>query len=152
MTTRQGSFFKTSAFAALTIGVPFCVFKGLFGFLLVDNKYAVIGAACIAWAVADCAMNLVRAGMELAGARDSSLQFCLLGQLGARFGRRDLLMAMDTLLAFAIICGVLWSGWIAQLPPWGHALWLGATTVNLMSLAIMHVWLEIARGARSDES
>jgi len=135
--------FRTSVFLALTVGVPFCVFKGLFGYLLLLQGHQAAGGLVLFWALTDLCMNLLRAARELRGDGAPAVQFCLLGQLGAALGHRDLLMAVDTFLSFGIICLVLWSGWIALLPGWGVTLWLTATTVNLMSLATMNILLNI---------
>jgi hypothetical protein len=57
--------FLTPTFQALTIGVPFCVFKLLFGLLALrmgapSASFSVFGWLVIAWAWADLLMNLAR--------------------------------------------------------------------------------------------
>lgn len=141
MTTVPDSFFKTSVFLSFTIGIPFCLFKGLFGYVLLAQGPMLVGVLLLAWALLDLGMNFIRAFRELLGEKDPAVQFCILGQLGRRLGHRDLFMSVDTFLSFAIICTMLWSGWISLLPQWGLVLWLAATTVNLMSLALMNIWL-----------
>ncbi len=141
MASEAPRFFKTSAFLALTIGVPFCVFKWLFGLLLVRNGYAFWGYLCMTWSTVDFFMNLIRSVQDILGNPDPAIQFCLFGQAGKAIKRLNLLMAIDTFLSFCIILFVLWSGWIAQLHRIGLYFWLGATSVNLLSLAIMNIWI-----------
>jgi hypothetical protein len=139
--------FTTSVFLSLTIGVPFCVFKFLFGILAIDNGYTLTGTLILLWSVIDLAMNFTRILLELGGTSHPSLEFCSLAQAGRLFGRSRLMLTFDTFLSFFIICFVLWSGWITQLPGWGMYLWYAATTVNLMSLAIMNLWIEAFSGS-----
>lgn len=136
-------FFHTSVFLSATIGIPFCIFKALFGYLALHHVHVVLGWTLIFWALLDLLMNLARAGMELARVSDPPIEFCSLAQIGRLVGRPRLWLTIDTFLSFSIICTALWSGWIASLPPWGSILWYLATTVNLMSLAVMNVWTEI---------
>ncbi|WP_051260999.1 hypothetical protein [Desulfovibrio inopinatus] len=152
MPKETGQFFKTSVFLSLTIGVPFCLFKGLFGYLLVINGFMMAGTAFLLWALLDLIMNFLRASLEVLGHPDPPTQFCLFGQIGHYWGRKNLLMSIDTFFSFSIICFVLWSGWVQLLPPWGLVLWLLATTINLMSLAVMNVWLEIMTDRNQAES
>lgn len=111
--------------------------------LALDNGYNVIGAVILVWSVIDLGMNIIRVTVETAGVSDVPIEFCTLAQIGRLFNRASLLLTFDTFLSFFIICFVLWSGWITQLPEWGSYLWYAATTVNLMGLAIMNLWLEL---------
>jgi hypothetical protein len=146
----ETSFLQTPAFQALTIGVPFCIFKLLFGILNIrpgtDQQYhfVIFGWLVILWASADLVMNLVVAAYDVAG-RKSPIEFCTIAQLGRLFGRTKLFLAVDTLIAFVIICFVLWSGWIRLLDTGESYLWIGATTLNLISISIVNIWLELRR-------
>jgi len=140
--------FQTSIFLALIIGVPFCTFKYLFGTLAVrhgmEYHHALItffGWLIIGWASIDVLMNLVRIYLNLRH-RGSSIEFCLIAQLGRLVGRPSLFLTIDTFLSFAIICFVLWSGWIKDLRPYESYMWYAATTVNLMGLALVNIWSE----------
>lgn len=153
MPTKTPPFFGTAVFLSLSIGVPFCIFKALFGLLCIEHGLAPAGWGLIAWAGTDLALNLSRSLNEFLGARKGmgrpegkelramKHEFCLLAELGRLLGRPTAFLALDTLLSFLIICTVLWSGWIADLPPWGRHAWLTATTVNLLSLAFVNIWL-----------
>jgi hypothetical protein len=56
-----------------------------------------------------------------------------------------LFLAIDTLIAFGIICFVLWSGWIKFLYINESYLWYAATTLNLISISVVNIWLEFRR-------
>lgn len=147
----EGASFQTPAFQALTIGVPFCIFKLLFGILGVRIGAAkhpgllVFGSLVIAWAAVDLLMNLARVFYQVIG-RESPVEYCTIAQAGRLLKRPRLFLAVDTLLSFSIICFVLWSGWIVLLSPFEAYLWYAATTLNLVSLAAVNVWIEYRRG------
>jgi hypothetical protein len=136
--------FQSPSFQALTIGVPFCAFKLLFGLMSMRFGLLALGYAIIFWASADLLMNLARAFYDLAG-RESPVEYCTIAQAGRIFGRPRLFLALDTFLSFSIICLALWSGWIKLLSPWESYLWYAATTLNLISISIVNIWLEIKR-------
>ncbi len=148
--TRQNAlnFFKTSLFLALTIGIPFCTFKYLFGAVAIryglqyhHNPVITLGWVVIGWSGVDFLMNLVRICHNLLH-RESSVEFCLIAQLGRLVRRPSLFLTIDTFLSFAIICFVLWSGWIKDLHPYESYMWYAATTINLMGLALVNIWTE----------
>ncbi len=142
-------FFLTPTFQALTIGVPFCIFKLLFGLLALRTDEPPVlllslGWLVIAWSFADLLMNLARVFLDLAG-RESSIEYCTIAQVGRLFNRARLLLAIDTLVTFSIICFVLWSGWIVRLSLYESYLWYAATTLNLISISAVNVWIELSR-------
>lgn len=144
----EDSIFQTPAFQALTIGFPFCVFKLLFGLLIIrtgtGNVQALFGSLVIFWASVDLLMNLTRALLHLSG-RASPIEYCIIAQVGRIFRRPRFFLAIDTLLSFSIISFVLWSGWIKLLSPNESYLWYAATTLNLMGISIVNLWLEYRR-------
>jgi hypothetical protein len=147
------SFFSTPTFQALTIGVPFCIFKLLFGLLALraaseqgSATLTAFGWLIAAWAATDLSMNLARVVFHLSG-RASPIEYCAIAQAGRLFGRPRLFLAIDTLISFSIICFVLWSGWIKQLSQAEYYLWYAATTLNLISISVVSIWIEFRRGA-----
>jgi divalent metal cation (Fe/Co/Zn/Cd) transporter len=147
------SFFSTPTFQALTIGVPFCIFKLLFGLLALraaseqgSATLTAFGWLIAAWAATDLSMNLARVVFHLSG-RASPIEYCVIAQAGRLFGRPRLFLAIDTLISFSIICFVLWSGWIMQLSQAESYLWYAATTLNLISISVVSIWIEFRRGA-----
>ena len=146
------SFFSTPTFQALTIGVPFCIFKLLFGLLALraaseqgSATLTAFGWLIAAWAATDLSMNLARVVFHLSG-RASPIEYCVIAQAGRLFGRPRLFLAIDTLISFSIICFVLWSGWIVQLGRVESYLWYAATTLNLISISVVNIWIEFRRG------
>jgi hypothetical protein len=142
-------FFLRPTFQALTIGVPFCIFKLLFGLLALRTgeqsaSFMALGWLVIAWSVADLLMNLARVFLDLAG-RESFIEYCTIAQAGRIFNRARLFLTIDTLVTFSIICFVLWSGWIVRLRLHESYLWYAATTLNLISISAVNVWIELSR-------
>ena len=145
----EDSFFLTPTFQALTIGVPFCIFKLLFGLLalrmgVASASLSAFGWLVMAWALADLLMNLARVFFHLAG-RAASIEYCTIAQAGRLFKRPRLFLAIDTLITFSIICFVLWSGWIVHLRLQESYLWYAATTLNLISISIVNIWIELVQ-------
>ena len=138
-------FFIRPFFLSLTIGIPFCVFKILFGLTAVRSGATVVvvlGTLVVTWAIIDFLMNLGRSILDLAG-RPAPFEYCTIAQIGRLAGRPLVFLAIDTLLTFLIICIMLWSGWITLLSPLESYLWYGATTLNLISLSIVSLYNEI---------
>ena len=144
-------FFSRPFFLSLTIGIPFCVFKLLFGITAVrigmetiSPGLVGIGWLVIVWAVADLLMNTGRSALDLLG-RPARFEYCTIAQAGSIVGRPLIFLAIDTLLSFSIICFMLWSGWITQLTTVEAYLWYAATTMNLISLSVVSIYNEIKR-------
>ncbi|MGV8174169.1 MAG: hypothetical protein ACP5OU_00520 [Methanothrix sp.] len=148
----EEGFFTTPAFQALSIGIPFCAFKLLFGLLAwragaeqSSLHLSAFGWLIVAWALIDLTMNLARAFYHLAG-RPSQIEYCIIAQAGRLVQRPRLFLAIDTFLSFSIICIVLWSGWISRLSLEESRIWIAATTLNLISVAFVNIWMELRRG------
>jgi cation transport ATPase len=141
--------FLSPTFQALTIGVPFCMFKLIFGLLALRAGassviLSVFAWLVIAWALTDLIMNLARVYFHLSG-REAPIEYCTIAQAGRLFKRPGLFLAIDTLLSFSIICFVLWSGWITQLSRQEAYFWYAATTLNLISVSVVNIWIELRR-------
>jgi hypothetical protein len=143
-------FFIRPFFLTLTIGLPFCIFKGLFGIALIragtpsNHILAGFGWLVIIWAITDFVMNTVRAGADLLHI-PTRLEYCTLAELGHLLHRPMVFLAADTLLSFSIICVMLWSGWIMQLKQGESYLWYAATTLNLISISLVSLYNEAKR-------
>lgn len=141
-------FFTRPLFLSLTIGVPFCIFKLLFGITLVRVGAGISallytgGWVVIGWALADLIMNLSRELFDIID-RPASFEYCTIAQIGRFFSMPMVFLAFDTLLTFTIICTMLWSGWITTLNTCESYLWYAATTLNLISLSIVVLYNEI---------
>lgn len=142
-------FFVRPFFLCLTIGIPFCIFKMLFGLVAMragdSQQFFLVGAAVVVWAACDLAMNTGRMTLDLLG-RPAGFEFCTLAELGRFFHRPMVFLAFDTFLSFCIICTMLWSGWIARLSGPESVFWYAATTLNLVSLSLAALYNEIRRG------
>lgn len=144
-------FFQRPLFLSLTIGIPFCIFKLIFGITAVrvitlphHGILSVFGWVIILWAGSDLAMNAGRALFDLLG-RPAPFEYCTIAQMGAYFHMPLVFLAVDTFLSFVIICAMLWSGWITLLSPVESWLWYAATTLNLISLSLVLVYNEIRK-------
>jgi hypothetical protein len=143
-------FFLRPFFLSLTIGVPFCIYKMIFGISILragaagGSFFAVAGCLIILWAIADLLMNSVYSVQDLLHL-PARFECCTLAQVGRFFSRPMVFLAFDTLLSFSIICLMLWSGWIATLSPVEVPLWYAATTLNLVSLSVVSLYNEIRK-------
>ena len=143
-------FFLRPFFLSLTIGVPFCIYKMIFGISILRAAaaggalFAGAGWLIIVWAIADLLMNTVYSLQDLLHLK-ARFECCTLAQIGRFFSRPMVFLALDTLLSFSIICLMLWSGWIATLSPYELVLWYVATTLNLVSLSVVSLYNEIRK-------
>lgn len=141
-------FFVRPVFQSCTIGIPFCIFKILFGLTALQmgdgGDLGLLGMGVTVWAVADLLMNSGRSALDLLH-RPAPFEYCTIAQLGRMFGRPMIFLAFDTLLTFTIICTMLWTGWIATLSTAETFLWYAATTMNLISLSFVSLYNEIRR-------
>jgi hypothetical protein len=141
-------FFHRPYFLSLTIGIPFCVFKLLFGITAIRIGYqnilflTLLGWLVIFWATADLIMNIGRSALDLLH-RSAHFDYCTIAQIGSIFHKPLVFLAIDTFLTFGIICAMLWSGWITKLTPSELILWYSATTLNLISLSLVSIYNEI---------
>jgi hypothetical protein len=141
-------FFTRPFFLSLTIGIPFCIFKLLFGVTLIRIGSGMAGPVFIfgwvvtVWALADLIMNLGREFYDLMN-RPAPFEYCTIAQAGRFFSMPMVFLAIDTLITFVIICTMLWSGWIATLTTIEGYLWYAATTMNLISLSLVVLYHEI---------
>ncbi len=143
--------FQRPFFLSLTIGIPFCIFKLLFGITAIRTGNAgnlslvVFGWIVVFWAAADLLMNTSRSTLDLLH-RPAPFEFCTIAQAGRYFHQPMVFLAVDTLLTFCIICAMLWSGWITRLTLLESYLWYYATTMNLISLSLVSIYNEIITG------
>lgn len=141
-------FFRRPVFLSLTIGIPFCIFKLLFGLVAYrlggegDGGLAFLEGIILIWATADLMMNTGRSFFDLAH-RNARFEYCTIAQLGRIFNKPLLFLALDTLVTFSIICAMLWLGWITKLSPPEIFLWYLATTMNLISLSLVALYNEM---------
>ncbi|WAC05426.1 MAG: hypothetical protein OS112_01990 [Methanoregula sp.] len=147
---RIQEFFIRPFFLSFSIGIPFCIFKLLFGVTAVRIGSATspalgfFGWFIIVWAGTDLIMNIGRALLDLIH-RPALYEYCTIAQVGKVMNQPMVFLAIDTVLTFTIICVMLWSGWIIQLTPIQMFLWYAATTANLISLSLVSLYNEIRK-------
>jgi len=125
---------------ALT-GVPFGVFKIGGGVAAWTDLHPVIGLTFVLWGVADILLNLLSVPFP------RQISHCLLSNLGRRLdraaragSREQLLLAVDTLAAFAVVSSMLWFGRIATLPAALVAAWELSVIANILGVGLERVW------------
>jgi hypothetical protein len=140
--------FRRPFFLSFTIGIPFCIYKLLFGVTAIrigapGNLFLVVfGWIVVFWALGDLLINISRGILDLLH-RPLSFEYCIIAEVGHYLQKPMLFLAIDTLLAFSIVCFMLWSYWIVRLTLFESYLWFFATTLNLISLSLANVYNEI---------
>ena len=140
--------FQRPFFLSFTIGIPFCIFKLLFGITVIRSFsgynlfLSAIGLVIVLWATTDLLMNTGRSTLDLLH-RPAPFEYCSIAQAGRYFHKPMVFLAFDTLLTFNILCAMLWSGWITRLSLFESYLWYSATTMNLISLSLVGIYNEI---------
>ena len=140
--------FRRPFFLSFTIGIPFCIYKLLFGVTAIrigapDNLFLMVfGWIVVFWALGDLLINISRGILDLVH-RPLSFEYCIIAEVGHFLKKPMLFLAIDTLLAFSIVCFMLWSYWIVRLSLFESYLWFFATTLNLISLSLSNVYNEI---------
>ncbi|PKL69756.1 MAG: hypothetical protein CVV30_06495 [Methanomicrobiales archaeon HGW-Methanomicrobiales-1] len=143
-------FFLRPFFLSFTIGIPFCIFKLLFGISILraapgeNALFLGFGWLVTIWACTDLLMNITKSGLDLFHL-PAHFEYCTIAQVGRIVSRPMVFLAFDTLLSFLIICLMLWSGWIATLSPVEIILWYIATTLNLVSLSLVSLYNEMRK-------
>ena len=141
-------YFGRPFFLSFTIGIPFCIFKLLFGLSAIrrgvpDNLFlGILGGVIIIWATADFLLNAGRAALDLIH-RKAPFEYCTIAEVGRIFHKPMVFLAIDTFLTFCIICAMLWSGWITTLTVFESYMWYAATTLNLISLSLVTLYNEV---------
>jgi hypothetical protein len=120
---------------AFTVGLPFCVFKGVCGARLTGTTAAALGWALIAWGAADAVLNAVNALMVgVLGRR--LLPVCCLQAIAVRVlpsaRGGDVGTALDAVLSFSLVAVMIGSGSIAALPRLWLTSWNLAVVLNVL--------------------
>jgi hypothetical protein len=128
--------------AALLTGIPFGVFKIGGGLAASHDIHPAVGAAFLLWGALDVALNLA------AIAWPGAVSYCALSNLGRLLdrrrgapGREQLLLAVDTFFAFAVVASMIWTGRIAALPRPMVTVWESSVIGNILGVGVERVWL-----------
>src|SRR5512138_60198 len=96
-------FFNRPLFLSLTIGIPFCVYKFLFGITLIRFGAGLpfpadlAGWIVTAWSLADLGMNVGRQVYDIRH-RPAPFEYCTIAQIGRFFSMPMVFLAVDTFL------------------------------------------------------
>ena len=126
--------------AALT-GIPFGVFKVGTGWYVYASINPVLGSTLVAWGFVDILFNILSVPLP------RSVSYCLLSNIGRRIdvqtGREDLehiLLALDTLLTFVIVAGMIWFRQLSLLPAVLGRLWDLSVVCNVVGVGAERLW------------
>jgi hypothetical protein len=133
----------------LTVGLPFCAFKLLAGLRMSAHPaLAIPGALAIALAGIDGALNLVN-GLALAGAGRRPLPICVLhGLLSSRGAPGEVGLAVDMMLAFGLVAGLIAFGQPAEFSPGERSLWSLAVVLNVPGAGGLRLAKAVREAAR----
>ena len=124
-----------------TVGVPFCVFKLLTGWLLLTvPAWRLVGGALLALGALDLALNAVGFVLTLAG-RGGRLGVCTFQQAMAmaRPGQRawsEFGLSLDAMLAFTLVALMIGLGLLQRLPPRASHAWSTAVVLSVLGAGI----------------
>ena len=124
---------------ALT-GIPFAIFKLGAGVYL-HETYPAVGVALMVWCTLDIVLNLLSLVLP------DHVSYCTLSNIGRQIDRRrggkrwePVLLALDTLLAFAIISLMIWFRLLPHLPPLLGRVWDLAVVANIVAVGLERLW------------
>lgn len=131
----------------VTVGLPFCVFKGLVGALFWRSGYPVPGAVLLALCLSDSLINLVNLG-ALVFWRRRALSACTLAVIVLRLRVfatspneyvKDLGNSLDMLLSFTLVAAMVGLGKIPSFPPEHLRIWNGAVVLQVLGAGLSRV-------------
>lgn len=132
--------------AAVLTGIPFGVFKVGVGWYVYAFINPVLGSVTIAWGIVDILLNLLSVSLP------RSVSYCLLSNIGRRIdihaGRENwerILLALDTLLTFAIVAGMIWFRQLPFLPAVLGRLWDLSVVCNVVGVGAERLWQALHR-------
>jgi hypothetical protein len=117
-----------------TVGLPFCVFKVVAGLHLAATVHPT-GWALVGLGAVDLALNLVNA-IAVSAIGRTPVPICVLhglstaGQSGSRRG--ELGLALDMMLSFILVAGMLALGRLSMLPSPQGSLWSASVVLNVL--------------------
>ena len=122
-----------------TVGLPFCAFKAITGAHLIGLGLAPIGAPLLALGAVDLALNTINLVTTLA-AGDRRVPTCALhAALGRDPRRTEIALALDMMLAFTLVAGMLGAGVLPSLPGPSLAAWNVAVILNVLGAGGMRL-------------
>jgi len=140
----------------VTVGLPFCAFKGLVGSLLVTRGHF-FGAGLLALAATDAAFNVVNlATLVTRGQRLWST--CLLSAIAQRTRLfkgasseylADFGSSLDVMLSFTVVALMVGLSQIGTMPPDHIQIWNGAVVLNVLGAGLSRFRDSVTRRPRA---
>ena len=142
-----------TCFEILTVGIPFCIFKYLTAFYILNtykNGSFVWASFSILFclAVIDLIFNVFNL-FSLILKQRRFLPICFLTFLSEKilinFGKSpenyvEFGSALDALLSFLLVTLMIVDGAISRLLPWEYILWSGAVVLNVLGAGLGRLW------------
>jgi hypothetical protein len=141
--TRIGRILTSQSLEVVTTGLPFCVFKGVVGLMLLREGANVAGGLLVGLAVVDTLLNAVNL-LSLTFLRRRVTNHCLLTAAARRLLARpsdpqrrvDLGNALDVLLSCGLVASMVGLGRIPTLPTGHLHVWNGAVVMNVLGAGL----------------
>lgn len=128
-------------FAIVCVGFAFSAFKIILGQFLLTQKYNVLGVISIGWGIIDVVINLINL-ITLSVLKKRVIRVCLLNYIvGCTLsllpfvkhqGPKDLGVALDVFVAFAIVAFMVGGGFLVQLTPTQGTVWDWSVVLNVL--------------------
>jgi hypothetical protein len=115
----------------VTVGLPFCTFKLLTGLIALGTPLEPLGVVLLALGAVDLALNGVNLVTLIAFHRRAT-GVCLADVALTRGDDRELALALDMFVSFALVAVVVGCGLLGRFPGWGLALWNIAVVLNVL--------------------
>jgi hypothetical protein len=132
---------RLPASETVTIGLPFCVFKGLTGLVAVRSEspaVSVVGYALIALGTLDALINTINL-IALVTAHRSVTGACTIDIVTRRLGtakHADLGLALDVFLSFGLVAIVIGGGLLVRVPVDARRAWNIAVVLNVLGAGV----------------
>ncbi|MEA2012725.1 MAG: hypothetical protein U9O87_06540 [Verrucomicrobiota bacterium] len=125
-------------FLALTLGVPFSIFKIIGGRVIV-REFGIFGYFLICVGIIDLLLNLCRS-FQAYGIFSGKVSYCFFSTIGNIFSKEEFFLGIDTLFSFFIVVIFLWSNLITKLTSTENFFWVSAVTVNVLAVGFTQLW------------
>ncbi len=131
-------------FEVLTVGLPFCSFKIIFGLYLLRINFQLLGISILVWGILDLIINVINF-FSLVTFKRRILRVCGLNYLVAiilpvfpvvHSGPKDLGTGIDAMFSFIIVSIVIGGGVFGELSYLEIKIWSVGVILNVLSAGI----------------
>ncbi len=137
-----------TALEILTIGLPFCAFKIIFGFFLMQwPSFYYLAPLFIVWGVLDVILNLTNL-LSLIARPDPWARTCTLNYIVRpilrrtsyrHLGKKDLGTALDVAFSFSIVAFMVGGSFLGKLPHLQSVIWNWSVVLNVLSAGLNRI-------------